>query len=354
MNKEIIKKLGLNKLFFNNKYSARFYKLLSFIGTKKAFVSYHLRNKNIDNLIDDSIKIKENFGKVGIILQGPLQCEDNFTYETLKMYKKIYPNSEVILSIWKNEDKDRLEKIKGLKGIVIIENDKPETGGFINLNYQIVSTKNAVLKAKELGCKYILKSRTDIRIYETGVDKFLISLLKNFPANSSKQEQRIIGIDINTHKYGIGISDIFQFGTIKEMEKMWNVDLVKKVTTLEEYLKFEKTSTAIDRFNFEFAECYLMKRYLSKNQIILEPTLESYYKVLKENFIIIDASMINMYWNKYLGDEYKGWKNYDKLIARSSMAFKDWLMIYSNDVIVDEKILNLTYDEWRKKTIEEI
>lgn len=351
MNKKFIQKLRL--IFFNSKYSRKLFKVLSFIGTREDFFSYHLRSKNTNKIIDDSIKIKEKLGRVGIILQGPIQYEDNFTYETLKLYKNIYPNSEIILSIWKDEKKDEINRIKNIE-VVVLENDKPETGGFINLNYQIVSTKNAVLKAKELGCKYILKSRTDIRIYETGVDKFLISLLKSFPTNSLKQEQRIIGIDINTHKYGIGISDIFQFGTIEEMEKMWNVDLVRKVTTMEEYLKFEKSSTAIDRFNFEFAECYLMKKYLLKNEIQLESKLESYYKVLKDNFIIIDSSMINMYWNKYLGDEYKEWKNYDKFIAISSMTFKDWLTIYSNDTVVDEKILNLTYDEWRKKTIKEI
>ena len=320
---------------------------------KGQFFSYHFRPRDIKKIIDDSIKIKENFGKVGIILQGPIQYEDSFTYETLKLYKNIYPNSEIILSVWNDEEKDEINRIRNI-GIVVLENVKPETGGFINLNYQIVSTKNAVLKAKELGCKYVLKSRTDIRIYETGVEKFLISLLKNFPANSSKQKQRIIGIDINTHKYGIGISDIFQFGTTEEMEKMWNIDLIKKVTTMEKYLKFEKDSTAVDRFYFEFSECYLLKKYLFINGIELKPKLESYYKVLKNNFIIIDSSMINMYWNKYLGDEYKEWKNYDKLIARSSMTFKDWLTIYSNDTVVDEKILNLTYDEWKKKTIKEI
>ena len=353
MNKKFIKKLGLSNIFFNNKYSRKIFKLLAFIGTKEDFFSYHLRSKDTNNIIDDSIKIKENFEKIGIVLQGPIQYEDSFTYETLKLYKKIYPNSEIILSIWKDEKKDELDRIRNI-GVVVVENDKPETGGFINLNYQIVSTKNAVLKAKELGCKYILKSRTDIRIYETGVDKFLISLLKNFPTKYSKQKQRIIGIDINTHKYGIGISDIFQFGTTEEMEKMWNIDLIKKVTTMEKYLKFEKDSTAVDRFYFEFSECYLLKKYLFINGIELKPKLESYYKVLKNNFIIIDSSMINMYWNKYLGDEYKEWKNYDKLIARSSMTFKDWLTIYSNDTVVDEKILNLTYDEWKKKTIKEI
>lgn len=349
--KNIVYNLKILKYFFYNK--EKFIEKLTKSHIKDSFLSYHIRPQKLKNLIDDSIKIKKKFEKIGIILQGPIQYEDNFTYETLRIYKNIYPNSEIILSIWKNEDKDKLEQIKEM-GIIILENEKPSIGGFINLNYQIVSTKNAVLKAKELGCKYILKSRTDIRIYETGVDKFLISLLNNFPSYCLNQNQRIIGVDSNTHKYGIGISDIFQFGTTEEMEKMWDVELVARNISREEYSKFEENSTAIDRFNFEFSECYLMKRYLLKNKVVLEPTIESYYKVLKENFIIIDSSMINIYWNKYLGDEYKGWKNYNKIIANSSMTFKDWLTIYSNDVKVDEGVLKLSYKEWRKKTIKEI
>lgn len=350
---KILKKI-INILSFLEKLNKYFFYIISNSTLKNSFFTYHLRPKNIDEIIDDKIQLKNKKEKTAIVMQGPLVYEDDFTYNTLKLYKNIFKDDELILSIWDNESQEYLKKIKQL-GVYIIENKKPETGGFINLNYQIVSASSGIKKAEELNCKYALKTRTDIRIYETGVKNFLISLLEVFPSKSKEQLNRIIGIDINTHKYGIGMSDIFQFGTTTEILKMWDGQLYpNKEITSEEYHNFEKNSTAIDRFNLEFAECYLLKNYLKKNNIELKPSLKSYYEVLKNNFIIIDSSMINLFWNKYLGDEYKEWKNYSKKISNSCMSFKDWLTIYNNDYSVNENVLLKTYDEWKKMTIEDV
>ena len=201
-----------------------------------------------------------------------------------------------------------------------------------------------------------MKTRTDFRIYETGVKEFLIDLLNQYPCKIEKQKSRVIGIDINTHRYGIGISDVFQFSKAEEMIKMWDVKLSKKNISLKEYKELiEPTSNAIDRYHCEFSECYLLKNYSNKIGVVLEPTLKSYYKVLKENFIIIDAQMINLFWNKYLGDEYKEWNNYNKKIANSSLKFKDWLIIYSNDnVNFSEELLEKNYEFWKTNTIEDL
>ena len=60
--------------------------------------------------------------------------------------------------------------------------------------------------------------------------------------------------------------------------------------------------------------------------------LENYYKVLKDNFIIIDMEMINLYWDKYSKDEYKGFREYKGRINKKRMRFKDWQTIYYYDV----------------------
>ncbi|MGL4998534.1 MAG: WavE lipopolysaccharide synthesis family protein [Cetobacterium sp.] len=329
-------------------------KLINFIDNKN-FLSIHFRPKEIENIIDDKIKIFEKLGKIGIVIQGPIIFQDNFTLETIKLYKKTFENSEIILSTWKGYTKEKLQKFID-EEIIILENKKPKSGGFINLNYQIISAKNGVIEAEKQNCNYILKTRTDMRIYETGVFEFLVSLLKNYPVRDIKnmQKTRIIGIDINTHKYGIGISDVFQFGTTEELIKMWNIDLYPREITMKQYLDFEKTSSAVDRYNLEFAECYLLKKYCILNNMQIQPNLKSYYNVLKNNFIIIDSSMINMYWNKYPGDEYKGWKNYEKKIANSPLMFKDWLSIYMNDFKVNEQILLQSYEFWKQKRIIDI
>lgn len=255
---KILKKI-INILSFSEKINKYFFYVISNSTLKNSFFTYHLRPKNINEITDDKIQLKNKKEKTAIVMQGPLVYEDDFTYNTLKLYKNIFKDEELILSIWDNENQEYLEKVKQL-GICVIKNKKPKTGGFINLNYQIVSTSAGIKKAEELSCKYVLKTRTDIRIYETGISNFLISLLEMFPSKSQNQSERIIGIDINTHKYGIGISDIFQFGTTEEMLKIWDGNLYpNKEITSEEYHNFEKSSTAIDRYNLEFAECYLLK-----------------------------------------------------------------------------------------------
>lgn len=355
--KEILKKIILQifkVVLFSDKINLKLLMILSKVGIKNYYYTYHLRPKNIDMIINDRIKIKSD-KKLGIVIQGPIVYEDNFTLNTIKLYKKNFENSIIVLSIWESEDEEKLKEFYS-ENIIILKNKKPKNNGFINLNYQIVSTRSAVQKAFELECDYIMKTRTDFRIYETGVKEFLIELLNQYPCKTKKQRSRIIGVDINTHRYGIGISDVFQFSEAEEMLKMWDVELTKNNMTLKEYKELiELNSTATDRYYYEFSECYLLKNYSNKINVNLEPTLKSYYKILKENFIIIDAQMINLFWNKYLGDEYKGWNNYNKKIANSSLKFKDWLTIYSNDDIkFSEELLEKNYEFWKKNTIENL
>ena len=59
-----------------------------------------------------------------IVMQGSLKLEENFTYETLKIYQKNFPNCPKILSTWKTEDAEEIQKIKDL-GVNILLNDPP-------------------------------------------------------------------------------------------------------------------------------------------------------------------------------------------------------------------------------------
>ena len=350
--KSIIYNLKMVKYYFFNK--KKFIKKLFKIHTKDSFLSYHMRAKKMDNLIDNSIKIKNKLEKVGIVIQGPLKLEDHFTYETLKYYKKIYKDCEIILSTWDDENKDELNLIENLGGIVILKNKKPELKGFANLNYQIVSTYNGVKEAKNRKCKYILKTRTDVRIYECGVDKFLISLLNIFPSKNKNQNKRIITIDINMPQYAISISDIFQFGTIEEIEKIWSIPLYSRNITIKEAEAELKNKTFLEEVEFMNSERYLLKNYLEKIKIEYEVSLKKYYEILKDNFIVIDASMIDMFWGKYNQNEYDNRKEYTRTITDSYINFLDWITIYHNDISATEKIYNQKKEILKKMTIEDI
>lgn len=330
---------------------------------KKSFFSYHFRPKRLEKRIDDSIRIEEKLGKIGIVIQGPLKMEDNFTYETIKYYKKIYKDCEIILSTWDDEDKKELEKIEKLD-IDIIRNKRPSASDVCNLNYQVISTQAGIELGERKKCRYILKTRTDFRIYDTGIDKFLISLLGTYPSNSTQQNKRIITIGLNIRKYDPSISDLFQFGTLDEMKKMWDIELNVSKTSAKvyegiskkEFDYFFENNSFLKRYNnVSYPESYILKNYLEKLDVSLGKNLENYYKVLKDNFIIIDMAMINLYWNKYSKDEFKDFKNYKSEINGERMTFKDWQTIYYfNSIEPSIEIYKKSMKELKNLTIENI
>ena len=103
-----------------------------------------------------------------IVVQGPLY--DKCMPYLLEDYKE-YPHK--ILSTWKTEDTEKLEKLRGI-GFYIVLNDYPDPR--TALNHQALTTKTGIDLAKSLGYTHILRFRTDIHcndisklisIYET-------------------------------------------------------------------------------------------------------------------------------------------------------------------------------------------
>ena len=70
---------------------------------KKSYLSIHLRPKNSRD-VKYSNNSKKNNSDFGVILQGPISVNGDkgeFLYETLKIYKKIFYNCNIVLSTWK-------------------------------------------------------------------------------------------------------------------------------------------------------------------------------------------------------------------------------------------------------------
>ena len=130
-----------------------------------------------------------------IIMQGPLIAKDDLTIETVKLYAHLYPGTKVIISTWKDENKTLVRCLDNLDNCIVLLNDYPDFEGYFgHLNYQLVSTMEALKKAKELGYKFCLKTRCDQRFYKRGLIDWFVSLLKTFPVseNIDYQLARII------------------------------------------------------------------------------------------------------------------------------------------------------------------
>lgn len=322
--KTIAKKVLPFKLLINNRYFSRLIEMYS----------PEELNRNSRNIFSFYVRDKYNFIKsknhinsficeqnIGILIQGPLKREDEFTYYTILNYVKILPPNRIVLSTWKDEDINYIDKIRQL-GVNVILNDRPKNSGFGNINYQIKNTISGLTFLKNVGVKYVAKTRTDTRIEKSNAFIYLVCLLKNFKLENeiNNQNNRIVLIDFNTRmKRPYNMSDIFQFGHIDDLINIWNIEEDKRENTFSNDIVYSDEQL----FNLEIAENYIMKKFINKIGIPYEYNIEEYYKLLAKRFIIIDSIQIGHYWYKYFNLEQP--LPFQKNACGS---FADWLILY--------------------------
>lgn len=288
------------------------------------FITFHIRPKFTKDITVKVHKNSEFVNKkklVAIVIQGPLIIKDNFTVETLKLYIKLFKEHKLILSTWSDSDSNILENIKKL-GIEVVLNIKPKNEGISNINLQIVSTSAGIKKAKKLGCKYVLKTRTDQRIYSSLSISLCYFFIKQFPLSAEhKQNERIISFNFNTFKFRpYSISDMINFGHINDMIKYWCIELDERsqseLIIEERHLEWSK---------LRYAEVYLVTSFMNSINRKINWTLEDSWKVMSENFCILNINDIDLYWSKYSSKEFRH-LNYKKN-KYEQFNFSDWLIL---------------------------
>lgn len=265
--------------------------------------------------------------KFAVIIQGPLKHEESFTLETVRLYKKsLLPSTHIIVSTWEDEDSSALEELRAL-GAHVIVSKKPDNPGLFHINYQVTSVKNALDVANELGVEYVIKTRTDTRMYATNIEEYLCGLLTAFPVGGTyKQKYRILGLSLNSNLYRMyNISDLVVFGHIDDMDTYWNVPLDNR--TEEPQMP---NNTLREWSQARMVETYLTTLYLENIGRALQWTVADSFKALAENFIIIDEQSLDLFWYKYgYWKEYRK-QNYKTIKNDVYITFRDWVTLYSN------------------------
>ena len=296
---------------------------------EKLFITYHSRPMNSASVCTRGDEVS-NQKRMGIVIQGPIISKNDFTLETVKIYKKHFNDALIILSTWEDENSAAVKLFEELDVSVIL-NEKPEYSGTSNINFQIVSSKNGIIKAQELGAEYALKTRTDQRIYAPNVADYLYNITKVFPVRGDykRQKKRIVGVSLNTFKYRLyGLSDMLIYGHIDDMLSYWNVNLDQRVFSDEE---IRKGSTSLRNWAlWRVCEVYLATEFLIKVDRKLEWTLKDSWKAFADHFCIVDKEQLDLFWPKYNRFEYR-WLDYTEKINFQEMNFREWLNIY-NDV----------------------
>ena len=241
--------------------------------------------KRLSNIITPESK------KTAIVLQGPVIEKDNFTLESIRIYKKLFPESIIILSTWKECD---LAPFVDL--CHIIEQDKPKEPGKYNLNLQIKSTLSGIILAKKLGADYTLKVRTDQRLYSKNLIPYLLHILK-----TNKNKLIIPGFNSFIFR-PYSPSDMIMFGPTQELQLYWNIDY-STLSNLDytKYLSFYKDLSP---------ETKIFIHYLYiKNEDILW-TLEDSIVKFKKYFYVLPNEVFDVFWPKYTSKEER-WLNYN-------------------------------------------
>ena len=80
------------------------------------------------------------FNDTAIVIQGPIEYANNYTAETFKFYRSIYPNVPIVVSTWKGEATNDFRRECRENSVVLLENEPPKVRGGWNVNMQIKSS----------------------------------------------------------------------------------------------------------------------------------------------------------------------------------------------------------------------
>jgi len=255
------------------------------------FFIFKIRSIRTDKIISNYTSFPEIGEEIAIIMQGPIISKTKFTYETLKLYRKIYPNVTIILSTWVNTDQIILDEINQLN-IFVITNELPTQRGHSNINLQLKSTISGFEHLNSHQVKYVLKTRTDQRIYSSeNYLLFMINAQESFPIQSDYLEKRLIVCNLNMYrnrKYCV--SDMFMFGTLNDMNLFWNIPYQEEGLIEDKEKEFFKNN---------LGEAYLINTFIKNIEFDIENTLPNSDLFLNSNFFIIDKNSIDLFWYKY-------------------------------------------------------
>lgn len=106
----------------------------------------------------------------GIVIQGPT----NYCKEIIDCYVDI-PN--VVFSTWNDEPQENIDYIK-LKNIDVIQSPKPSFAGYLNVNYQVLSTYAGLEYLRTKNVTEVLKIRSDLKLNNI---QLLLDILEQKP-----------------------------------------------------------------------------------------------------------------------------------------------------------------------------
>ena len=300
---------------------------------------------------------------VAIVMQGPIDYDNDFTLEALLRYRRVYPDVTIVLSTWEGEVREDFAHIAEAVGIVIHENEKPADGGPWNLRYQLTSSLGGLKKAKEL-CEpqYVLKTRTDQVFLLPEFILYFKNMLRTFPVQCEGMKERIIFLGgygtMCTHPFRI--TDFMSFGTTEDIENLYSApenfdrliytyydndikragyfDVLKKgfddnFASVSSMNEAQRAAILNDIGRKQDPESYVIQSFCErivykKKLSESDDVLMLYWKFIKNCAVFINSDDLLLFWDKY------SYKFFDlgSNVFEGGLNHATWLSMYYSDI----------------------
>lgn len=249
----------------------------------------------------------DTYREFGIVIQGPIVYENNFTLNSIVSYKSAFPGCKIVLSTWSKElDNELFNEFKTLD-IDIITSDEPDiipVPSLTFINFQLKSTYAGLQRMKEIGVDYVLKTRTDARITSPDLLDVLIQYRRRWTTTSDKQKECIVCMPpyIPNHDY-FTISDLFMCGSIEDMLQYWEYPINIKYKQNPEY---ELSARYFTHLNINY------KSY------------SDFINGIAKYFIVLDIDQYMM-WNKY---DHSSFATRYNLPLDTFLSHQEWMRLH--------------------------
>lgn len=268
------------------------------------------------------------------------------TANSIIFYRKIYPHAQIILSTWDDEPKEQLEKIAKL-GAIIVASSKPENPGVMNVNLQLTNSLAGIRKASELGCEFVVKTRTDQRVCKPYIFDTMISCIHKFPGQG-EQKGRIVALGVCGGGMFIPYHtcDFLYLGYTEDLVRLFSSPHDKREQAIMQQFQNGKYSRRENSQQMFPPEIYIMKHYcIDVLGLSGEDTVKEYWSVVKNHLILFGMNDVGLMWNKYtrlydinfLSSEYYGKRDSMDRLQTMCFDFFNWFDLYSGNLMYDPK-----------------
>jgi len=229
--------------------------------------------------------------KIGCVIQGDIRRGTEYILKELPAKFDF-----TVISTWKNDE----VKIP-LGQFSVILNDKPPMGGLSNRNYQRFTTARGVRAAKDVGCDYVLKWRTDMLPTRLDVNQLLRWADADVPTGMKSRLVVPAFRNLTVEPDWLSsIPDLFAFAHIDTMQMLWD----------DSDFDYSKEMNIPIRMHYDLRDCLpinenLGELYCAESEVyaIFRDRLErrfdielNHYTICKHYMRMFDHNKLQIFW----------------------------------------------------------